>query len=307
MEPSIWLAPFLFKDQTIATVNQGRDLFLTQGRFDRIPFRTRWVGWFLSDVEPNYSWKLILDLLKKSWQRLSLESLDIKILKCVGDNLKKALEITQNYEKLLIISVLSKFSENFVLETDWIEEGLKQVDTEIEAKVLKMKKKEIVTHLISSFSKEDIEVPGIFRLSSPKADVEVWSKKLLNDPDCDLTSLSPLLRATLLKWFLKKLVLFKKDENFIAAGNTEENQWERLNRLMLAVQNLPEDNRQILEMVLPLLRKVADYKQNNINAKNLGVCMGQDMLSLEEDDDLNQLAYSNEAFSLLIENQEKIL
>ncbi len=307
MEQSIWLIPSFFKQNNLSTSHGGTELKLTEGRFSRIPFKTRWLGWFLSDIEPNYSWKLVMNQLQKQFERLPIESLDLKSLECVRQNLQKTLEISKEYQKMFLLNVLSRFSDDYFIDTEWVEKGIASIDEQIEKTTLQMKKKEIITNLINSFSQEDIEVPGIFRVSSSKADVERWSKALLNNPKGDISTLNPLLRATLLKSFLKKLVLFKQDENFIAAGNTEENQWERLNRLMLAVQNLPEDNRQILQVVLPLLKKVADYKENNINAKNLGICMGQDMLSLEDDDDLKHLSYSNEALSLLIENQEKVL
>lgn len=305
MERSLWFDPSIFKQKILSTTHGGTELVVVDGRFNRIPLTKRWVGWFLSDVEPNYSWNLVLHHLRKEWE--AIQEIDPKNFDLLKNNLETALKISDEYQQNPLLKFLSGWSDSYEIDTEWIKDALAKVSAAEEAYRLQKEKQGIVRNLINSFSVKDIEAPGIFRVSSPKAEVEKWSKALLDSPNADISELSPLLRATLLKNFLKKLVLFRNDQNFIAAGDTEVTSWERLNRLMLAVQNLPEDNRQILQMVLPLLKKVADFKENNINSKNLGVCMGQDMLSLEEEDDLKKLAYSNEALSLLIENQEKIL
>lgn len=105
------------------------------------------------------------------------------------------------------------------------------------------------------------------------------------------------------------IMTFKLHASFIEAAKLETYH-ERVNEVQRLVDQLPEPNKRMLEMLMSHLEKVAENsKRNMMTVSNLGVCFGPTLLRAEEETvaAIMDIKFANVIVEILIENWRQIL
>ncbi|XP_076319372.1 rho GTPase-activating protein 26-like isoform X2 [Tachypleus tridentatus] len=104
------------------------------------------------------------------------------------------------------------------------------------------------------------------------------------------------------------LMTYKLHNLFINAAK-QENKGQRVNDIHLLVYNLPKTNKDMLELLISHLYRVAQHSDKNLmTVSNLGVCFGPTLLRPEEETvaSIMDIKFGNIVVEILIENCDKI-
>eukprot|EP00123_Amoebidium_parasiticum_P010374 comp20063_c0_seq1/m.24670 comp20063_c0_seq1/g.24670 ORF comp20063_c0_seq1/g.24670 comp20063_c0_seq1/m.24670 type:complete len:759 (-) comp20063_c0_seq1:518-2794(-) len=161
---------------------------------------------------------------------------------------------------------------------------------------------------------DNLDAEGIYRVPGGKARVERALETYMKNPSTGLTMLKeecdvPTL-ASVLKLYLRELpdplMTHAKYDAFFQASKIED-QDERAMAVLELIDDLPPDNRRLLQILCQHLTKVAARAEHNkMQAANLGVCLAPSILraKIEDMSDIYNMKYLNGILTMLIEQYD---
>jgi len=176
-----------------------------------------------------------------------------------------------------------------------------------------------VTRCFNTLEGRGLEDQGLYRVVGVTSKVNRLLTLGLDRKKCDKlnfedpTEVETKTVTSAIKTFLRNLpepiMTYKLHAKFIAAAKLETYE-ARVSEVQSLVDQLPEPNKRMLELLLRHLEKVAkNAKANMMSVSNLGVCFGPTLLRNEEETvaAIMDIKFGNVVVEILIENWRQIL
>ncbi|KAJ7403407.1 Rho GTPase-activating protein 42 [Pitangus sulphuratus] len=176
----------------------------------------------------------------------------------------------------------------------------------------------IIKKCIHAVETRGINEQGLYRIVGVNSRVQkllsiLMDPKTATETDTEICAEWEIKTITsALKTYLRMLpgplMMYQFQRSFIKAAKLE-NQESRVSEIHNLVHRLPEKNRQMLQLLMNHLAKVADnHKQNLMTVANLGVVFGPTLLRPQEETvaAIMDIKFQNIVIEILIENHEKI-
>ncbi|XP_077053446.1 rho GTPase-activating protein 26-like isoform X6 [Siphateles boraxobius] len=175
----------------------------------------------------------------------------------------------------------------------------------------------IVTKFIYAVETRGIDEQGLYRIVGVNSRVQkllglAMDPKTCADVELDSTEWEIKTITSAIKHYLRMLpgplMTYQYQRNFIKAAKLD-NPEARVAEIHSIVHRLPEKNRQMLELLMKHLAKVASHHQQNLmTVANLGVVFGPTLLRPQEETvaAIMDIKFQNIVVEILIENHERI-
>eukprot|EP01080_Neovahlkampfia_damariscottae_P009353 gene9353-1440_t len=142
----------------------------------------------------------------------------------------------------------------------------------------------IVINLIKRIREIGLEKHGLFRVPGDTKEIAKLKKKFNQLNDVDLSEYNDIFNlGSLLKLYLRELPnpVCKHEfyHEFIAVSKLEDGKSEALKSV---IHNLPEVNRNLLKRVMHLASDIEKTDGNEMDAKNLSICLAINILSSDK-------------------------
>ncbi|XP_030067404.1 rho GTPase-activating protein 26 isoform X1 [Microcaecilia unicolor] len=176
----------------------------------------------------------------------------------------------------------------------------------------------IIQACIHAVETRGINEQGLYRIVGVNSRVQkllsiLMESKVSSENDTDIVAEWEIKTITsALKTYLRMLpgplMTYQYQRSFIKAAKLE-NQESRISEIHALIHRLPEKNRQMLNLLMKHLAKVAsNHKQNLMTVANLGVVFGPTLLRPQEETvaAIMDIKFQNIVVEIIIENHEKM-
>uniref|UniRef100_A0AAV2JC18 Rho GTPase-activating protein 26 n=1 Tax=Knipowitschia caucasica TaxID=637954 RepID=A0AAV2JC18_KNICA len=175
----------------------------------------------------------------------------------------------------------------------------------------------VMKKFISAVETRGINEQGLYRIVGVSSKVQklltlAMDPKTCADVELDCSDWEIKTITSAIKFYLRMLpaplMTYQYQRSFIKAAKLD-NPDARVTEIHALVHRLPEKNRQMLEMIMKHLAKVASHHQHNLmTVANLGVVFGPTLLRPQEETvaAIMDIKFQNIVVEILIEHHEKI-
>ncbi|XP_061176305.1 rho GTPase-activating protein 8-like isoform X3 [Saccostrea echinata] len=169
----------------------------------------------------------------------------------------------------------------------------------------------VVSQTVDYLRQNALDVEGIFRRSANAANLKAVQKKFNHGEKVDFSvEGDEHIPAVALKIFLRDLqeplLTFDLYQPILRLHTVEDERKVSEIRRMLH-EELPEDNYQILKVIIKLLTEVVDHSaMNKMNSSNLAIVFGPNLLWPKGQASLSSMGYLNNFARLLIDNYSEL-